>query len=160
MTGQSQVDGVTGDHVPTASRHRHRRPCHQPAFPEREAGAVALASRAQGTSREHCSPPRRRKGKEKHRKSHSRTSFTQPSLCSFVSRSKQQCMLEQNGGPFFVALWPCLSTFDILRIRATAKEFNDAKNYAELFLFLLRNMRCETDPIEPGHVVIESLSIA
>ena len=66
-------------------------------------------------------------------------------------------MLEQNGGPFWVALWPCLSTFDILRIRATSKEFNDAKNYAELFLFLLRNMRCETNPIEPGHVVIESL---
>ena len=66
-------------------------------------------------------------------------------------------MLDQNEGPFWVALWPCLSTFDILRIRATAKEFNDAKNYAELFLFLLRNMRCETDPIEPGHVGIESL---
>ena len=39
-----------------------------------------------------------------------------------------------------------------------AKEFNDAQKYgphAELYFFLLRNMRCETDLIEPGHVSIE-----
>ena len=38
--------------------------------------------------------------------------------------------------------------------------FNDAKKYgphAELYFFLPRNMRCETDPIESGHVSIESL---
>ena len=42
----------------------------QPSFPEREAGAVALASRAQETLHEHCSRPRRRKGKEEHGKTH------------------------------------------------------------------------------------------
>ena len=33
--------------------------------------------------------------------------------------------------------------------------FNDAKKFgphAELYFFLPRNMRCETDPIESGHV--------
>ena len=36
-----------------------------------------------------------------------------------------------------------------------AKEFNDAQNYgphAELYFFLLRGIRRETGPIEPGHV--------
>ena len=39
----------------------------------------------------------------------------------------------------------------------------DAKKYGphgELYFFLLRNMRRETDPIEPGHVSIESPIVA
>ena len=46
------------------------------------------------------------------------------------------------------------------RRSATAKDSNDAKKYgphAEPFFFLLRQMRCEKDPIEPGHVSTESL---
>ena len=39
----------------------------QPCFPEREDGAVALASRAQESPRKHRSPPRRRNAKQKHR---------------------------------------------------------------------------------------------
>ena len=53
---------------------------------------------------------------------------------------------------------PCLSAFDVIRVRATAKELNDAKKYgphAEPHFFLQRGMRCVTDPIEPGHVSIE-----
>ena len=66
-------------------------------------------------------------------------------------------MLDHSGGPFLEALWPCLSAFDVIRVRATANEFNDAKKYgphAELYFFLLRDNRCETDPVEPGHVSI------
>ena len=39
-----------------------------------------------------------------------------------------------------------------------AKEFNDAKKVwtaRRAIFFLLRNMRCETDPIEPGHVSMD-----
>ena len=42
-----------------------------------------------------------------------------------------------------------------IRVRATAKSFNDAKKYgrhAELFFYLLQNMRRETGPNEPGRV--------
>ena len=42
----------------------------QPCFPERQAGVVALASRAQETPREHCSSLRLWRGGEKHRKTH------------------------------------------------------------------------------------------
>ena len=68
-------------------------------------------------------------------------------------------MLEQNGWPFWEVFWQCLNAFDVIRVRAPAKEFNDAKKYgphAELHFFLLRNVRCETDPIAPGHVIIEA----
>ena len=53
---------------------------------------------------------------------------------------------------------PCLSAFDVIRVRATARVLNGAKKYgphAEPCFFLQRSMRCETDPIEPGHVSIE-----
>ena len=46
---------------------------------------------------------------------------------------------------------------EITRVHATAKSFNDAKKYgrhADLF-FLLKNMRREADPIEPGHASTE-----
>ena len=46
------------------SRYRYRRPCHQLCVPEREPGAVALASRAQTMSR-NVGLPRRRRSKER-----------------------------------------------------------------------------------------------
>ena len=84
----------------------------------------------------------------------------------FVSRScsKQQLdqfstqqMMEQNGGPVWETLWLCMCALDVLQMRATAKEFNDAKMcglHAELFFFFLR---LGTDPIEPRHVSTASL---
>ena len=68
-----------------------------------------------------------------------------------------QKMMEQNGGLFWEALLPCMCALHILQIRVTAKEFNDAKKcrpHADLYFFSLRQMRCETDPIEPRHVNI------
>ena len=74
-------------------------------------------------------------------------------------------MLEQNGDgrPLWESLWPSMIALDVARARVTAKSFNDAKKYgthAELFFFLLQNMRHERererDPIEPGHVSNES----
>ena len=67
-------------------------------------------------------------------------------------------MLEQNGdrGPLWESMWLLLSAFNVTRVRVTAKSFNNAKKYgrhAELFFFLLQNMRRETDPIEPGRQV-------
>ena len=68
-TGQRLVDAVTGDQ--STDRHLDTdinvRATSQPCFPGREAGANALASRAQETSREctnweHCGLPRTRKG--------------------------------------------------------------------------------------------------
>ena len=53
-------------------------------------------------------------------------------------------MHEQNGGTFWESLWPCLSAFDVIRVRATAKDLNDAKKHgprATLYFFLLRDMR-------------------
>ena len=50
------------------------------------------------------------------------------------------------------SVWPFLSVFDVIRVRVTAENFNDAKKYgrhAELFFFLLQNM---PDHIELGHV--------
>ena len=72
MTGQSLFGAVKGDqntdgHFDTDS---DARVTSQPCFPEREDGAVALASRAQETSRKHHGLPRRRKGNKKHRKTH------------------------------------------------------------------------------------------
>ena len=66
--------------------------------------------------------------------------------------------MEHNEGPCREALWPFLCTSEIFQLRVTVEEFNDAKKYgprAELF-FLLRQMPCEADPIEPGHVSAES----
>ena len=61
-------------------------------------------------------------------------------------------MLAQSGGLF------CLFAFDVTSVRATAKEFNGAKKYGPHagHYFLLRNLRCETNPIELGHVSIDS----
>ena len=73
----------------------------------------------------------------------------------------QPKVLEQNGdgGPFWESLWPLLSAFHVIRVRAAAKSFNDAKKYgrhAELFFFLLQTMRHVTDSTEPGgHVSTE-----
>ena len=53
-----------------------------------------------------------------------------------------------------------MCALDTLQILVTAKEFNDAKKFgphAEFYFFPVRNMRCETDPIGPGHVSIRSL---
>ena len=49
-------------------------------------------------------------------------------------------MLEQNGdgGLLWKSLWPCLGAVDVIRVRVTAKTFNDAKMYgrhSELFFF-------------------------
>ena len=46
-------------------------------------------------------------------------------------------------GPLGEALWPCFGAFDVTRVRAAAKEFNDAKRY-------------EPHRIEPGQVSIDS----
>ena len=48
---------------------------------------------------------------------------------------------------------------DLSTLQVTVEELNDAKKYgpgAELFFFLLRQMRCDADPTEPGHVSAES----
>ena len=85
---------------------------------------------------------------------------------SAIARSCSKQQLEQffhskDGGaewrPVWEALWPFMCNLEILQIRVT-KEFNFAKKYGPhaLLLLLLRNMRCETDPIEPGHVSSES----
>ena len=55
-------------------------------------------------------------------------------------------------------VWPLLAAI-VIRVRETANSFNDVKKFgrhAELFFVLLKNMRRKTDPIEPGHVSIES----
>ena len=52
-----------------------------------------------------------------------------------------------------------MNPVEVTGVGVTAKEFDDAKRYcplAELYFFSQRNMRRETDPIEPGYVSIES----
>ena len=71
-TRQRLVDAVTVDQ--STDRHFDTggdvRVASQRCFPEREAGAGALASRAQETPRKHHGLPRRRKGIDKRRKTH------------------------------------------------------------------------------------------
>ena len=82
--------------------------------------------------------------------------YTEARRADFSSK-----MLSQHIGTFLEAFWPYVNSVEVIRVRGTAKEFNDAKKFiphAELYLFFLRNMRRGTDPIEPGHESIESQS--
>ena len=77
--------------------------------------------------------PRRRRGKER-----------RPSSRGVKEQNFLPKMLEQNGdgGPLWESLWPFLSALDVIRVRAAAKSFNDAKKYgrhAELFFFPAAN---------------------
>ena len=57
---------------------------------------------------------------------------------------------------------PTCIPVEVTRVRATAKEFNDAKKYgphAELCLLLLQNMRRETGTIEPGQTCVSPLEM-
>ena len=59
-------------------------------------------------------------------------------------------MLAQHAGTFWEALRLYLSPAEVIRVRVTAKEFNDAKTYgphAELYFFLLRSMSRETEHV-------------
>ena len=67
-------------------------------------------------------------------------------------------MLSQHAGTF-MAVWSHMNPVEVTGVRATAKEFNDAKKcgpHAQLLSFPLRHMRREIEPIEPEHASIES----
>ena len=78
-----------------------------------------------------------------------------PSPCE-MCRFPQRCCRN-----ILEAFWPYMNFVEVIRVCATAKEFNDAKKFiphAKLYLFFLRNMRCGTDQIEPRRESIESQS--
>ena len=50
-------------------------------------------------------------------------------VCVAHGFEEQDCSSEDVGGQFWEGLWPCLSPFDVIRVRAAAEEFNDAKKY-------------------------------
>ena len=88
----------------------------QPCFPERDAGAVALASRAQATP--HREGGKVNKSPGRRTVERVRLSDRTAQVCRARYRnSSSSCFLlhpkmEQHGGPFWEALWPCLKAVD------------------------------------------------
>ena len=85
------------------SRCQYRRPSHQLFVPERELGAVALASRAQATSR-NVGLPRRRRSKER-----------RSPMSHAGSKSRifpHRCFNKMEMDTLWESQWPFLSAFD------------------------------------------------
>ena len=106
-------------------------------FPQQEAGAVALASRAQAMSR-NVDLSRRQKKEQNAR-------YFVQLACRAI-----ECIRHQPNSVPDVVQNHTHELCRVMGVRVTAKEFNDAKKYgprAELYFLLLRNM-CR----EPEHV--------